>query len=130
MTKRKLMALLMTLVMVVSLFTACGSKEEAPADAPAEEEEAEAPAEEPASDKKPVLGFLPSAMTSNFFIYTSEGAKAVAEANGYELMIQSPPSEDDYAAAVSIMEDMITQGVAARNLLLRQSRKLTQRASR
>ena len=62
--------------------------------------------------KSKVLGFLPSAMTSNFFIYTSEGAKAVAEANGYTLMIQSPPSEDDFASAVSIMEDMITQKVA------------------
>ena len=46
--KKKLMALISVTLVVSMLFTACGSKEEAPADEPAVEEgtEEEAPAEE------------------------------------------------------------------------------------
>ena len=50
---KKVIALLLSLTMVVGMLTACGAKEEAPAEAPAAtEEEAEAPAEEaaPAAD--------------------------------------------------------------------------------
>ena len=37
----------------------------------------------------------------------------MAEANGYELLVMAPPSEDDYATQMSMMEDMITRGVSA-----------------
>lgn len=57
------------------------------------------------------IGFLPPAMTSPFYAACIEGAKPVATASGYELLIMAPPSEDDYATQMSMMEDMITRGV-------------------
>jgi ribose transport system substrate-binding protein len=58
------------------------------------------------------IGFLPPAMTSPFYAACIEGAEPVATATGYELLIMAPPSEDDYATQMSMMEDMITRGVA------------------
>ena len=58
------------------------------------------------------IGFLPPAMTSPFYASCIEGATPVAEANGYDLLVMSPPTEDDYATQMSMMEDMITRGVA------------------
>ncbi|MDO4547556.1 MAG: sugar ABC transporter substrate-binding protein [Clostridia bacterium] len=58
------------------------------------------------------IGFLPPAMTSPFYAACIEGATPVAEAYGYDLLIMAPPSEDDYATQMSMMEDMITRGVA------------------
>ncbi|NLD60473.1 MAG: sugar ABC transporter substrate-binding protein [Clostridiales bacterium] len=58
------------------------------------------------------IGFLPPAMTSPFYAACIEGAEPVATASGYELLIMAPPSEDDYATQMSMMEDMITRGVA------------------
>ncbi len=57
------------------------------------------------------IGFLPPAMTSPFYAACIEGAKPVATAKGFELLIMAPPSEDDYATQMSMMEDMITRGV-------------------
>ena len=103
----KLIAKVLVVLMIVTLFAGCATAAETSA-TKAPDSAATVPG---ADTGKKVLGFLPSAMTSNFFQYTAKGAQAVAEANGYELLIQSPPSEDDYNAAVSIFEDMITQGV-------------------
>jgi ribose transport system substrate-binding protein len=57
------------------------------------------------------IGFLPPAMTSPFYASCIEGATPVATASGYELLVMAPPSEDDYATQMSMMEDMITRGV-------------------
>lgn len=57
------------------------------------------------------IGFLPPAMTSPFYAACIQGATPVATASGYELLIMAPPSEDDYATQMSMMEDMITRGV-------------------
>ncbi|MHB1315512.1 MAG: sugar ABC transporter substrate-binding protein [Christensenellales bacterium] len=62
--------------------------------------------------KKKVLGFLPSAMTSIFFQHAADAAEVIAQSNGYEVQIQAPPSEADYAGAVAIMDDMVANGVA------------------
>ncbi|MDD3110145.1 MAG: sugar ABC transporter substrate-binding protein, partial [Eubacteriales bacterium] len=59
------------------------------------------------------IGFLPPAMTSPFYASCIEGATPVAQAGGYELLVMAPESEDDYASQMSMMEDMITRGVAA-----------------
>ena len=58
------------------------------------------------------IGFLPPAMTSPFYAACIEGATPVAEAFGYDLLVMAPPSEDDYATQMSMMEDMITRGVS------------------
>ena len=50
-------------------------------------------------------------MTSPFYAACIQGATPVATASGYELLIMAPPSEDDYATQMSMMEDMITRGV-------------------
>ena len=55
---------------------------------------------------------LPPAMTSPFYASCIEGAEPVAEALGYELEVLAPPSEDDYAAYKTLMEDAITGGAA------------------
>lgn len=65
----------------------------------------------PAAALASEIGFLPPAMTSPFYASCIEGATPVAEAFGYELLIMAPPSEDDYATQMSMMEDMITRGV-------------------
>lgn len=65
----------------------------------------------PAAALAAEIGFLPPAMTSPFYASCIEGATPVAEAFGYELLIMAPPSEDDYATQMSMMEDMITRGV-------------------
>ncbi len=57
------------------------------------------------------IGFLPPAMTSPFYASCIEGATPIAETFGYELLKMAPPSEDDYATQMSMMEDMITRGV-------------------
>ncbi|MEF9972375.1 MAG: sugar ABC transporter substrate-binding protein [Clostridia bacterium] len=57
------------------------------------------------------IGFLPPAMTSPFYAGCIEGATPVAESCGYDLLTMAPPSEDDYATQMSMMEDMITRGV-------------------
>ena len=58
------------------------------------------------------IGFLPPAVTSPFYAACIEGATPVAEAFGYDLLVMAPPSEDDYATQMSMMEDMITRGVS------------------
>ena len=58
------------------------------------------------------IGFLPPAMTSPFYAACIKGATPIAETFGHELLIMAPPSEDDYATQMSMMEDMIQRGVA------------------
>ena len=58
------------------------------------------------------IGFLSPAMTSPFYASCIEGGTPVATAYGYDLLTMAPPSEDDYATQMSMMEDMITRGVA------------------
>ena len=64
------------------------------------------------ADDAKKLVFLPPAMTSPFYASCIEGAQPVAEALGYELVIQAPKSEDDYEGYTSLMEDAITSGAA------------------
>jgi ribose transport system substrate-binding protein len=58
------------------------------------------------------IAFLPPAMTSPFYASCIEGAKPVAEAAGYELILMAPEVESDYAGQVQLLEDLITRGVA------------------
>jgi ribose transport system substrate-binding protein len=52
-------------------------------------------------------------MTSPFYASCIEGAKPVAEAAGYELILMAPEVESDDAGQVQLLEDLITRGVAA-----------------
>ena len=92
-------SLILVMVMAIGLITGCAEK-------------ASSTPEETQNSKKKVIGFLPSAMTSIFFQHAADAAEVVAQSNGYELLIQAPPSEADYAGAVAIMEDMVSNGVA------------------
>ena len=100
MTRRNILSLILTLAMALSL-TACGGKEEAPADAPAETP-AEAPAETPAESSVPTGvedGVLTVAMECAYAPYNwaqpddSNGAVPIANsdagefANGYDVMM-------------------------------------------
>ena len=58
------------------------------------------------------IAFLPPAMTSPFYASCIVGAKPVAEAAGYSLVVMAPEVESDYAGQVQLLEDLITRGVA------------------
>jgi len=58
------------------------------------------------------LAFLPPAMTSPFYASCIVGARPVAEAAGYSLVVMAPEVESDYAGQVQLLEDLITRGVA------------------
>ena len=112
--KKKVLAALLSVAMVATLLAGCGSKEEAPAEAPAEEaeapaEEAEAPAEEAATGGRK-FGYTYWA-ASDFFSTIGETMQEIAEANGDEVIIVD--AQQDQAKQISIIEDFITQGVSA-----------------
>jgi ribose transport system substrate-binding protein len=65
-----------------------------------------------ASGKKTIV-MLPPAMTSTFYQSTIAGAKDAAAQLGYEFNTMAPQQESDYAGQVQMMEDLITQKVAA-----------------
>jgi ribose transport system substrate-binding protein len=58
------------------------------------------------------IAFLPPAMTSPFYASCIVGARPVAEAAGYSLVVMAPEVESDYAGQVQLLEDLITRGVA------------------
>lgn len=104
--KKKLLAALLSVAMVATLMAGCGSKEEAPAEAPAE---TEAPAEETATGGRK-FGYTYWA-ASDFFSTIGETMQEIAEANGDEVIIVD--AQQDQAKQISIIEDFITQGVSA-----------------
>lgn len=65
------------------------------------------------SNEKYVIGFLPASLAADFHLDVLEGAEDAAKTYGVELLSQAPTAEDDYASAVTIMEDMITKKVNA-----------------
>ncbi|NDJ62403.1 MAG: sugar ABC transporter substrate-binding protein, partial [Chloroflexi bacterium] len=57
------------------------------------------------------VGFVPPALTSPFHVAMVEGATARAEELGWELEVQAPASEGDFAAFVTTVEQLLELGV-------------------
>ena len=120
--KRKLLGMLLSVAMVATVFTGCGSKA---ADAPAAEEKTEAPAaeeetEEPAAEEKTEApaaeegGLIGVAMpTKDLQRWNQDGAnmKEQLEAAGYQVDLQY--ASNDIQTQVSQIENMIQNGCQA-----------------
>jgi len=59
------------------------------------------------------VGFVPTAFTSPFHVAIAEGAKALATKKGWKIAVQAPASEGDFAAHVTIVQQIIQTGVDA-----------------
>ncbi len=68
---------------------------------------------ESASTGPKTVALVPPGMTSPYHSVISEAAQEAADALGWTLEVQAPPSEDDFAGQVSIIESYIAQGVDA-----------------
>lgn len=120
--KRKLLGMLLSVAMVATVFTGCGSKA---ADAPAAEEKTEAPAaeekkDEPAAEEKTEApaaeegGLIGVAMpTKDLQRWNQDGAnmKEQLEAVGYQVDLQY--ASNDIQTQVSQIENMIQNGCQA-----------------
>ncbi len=88
---KKSIALMMILMLMVSMFTGCQPKEE----------------ETTGGSGK--IGLIVSTLNNPFFVTLKEGAEAKAADLGIELVVLD--SQNDAAAELSNMEDLLTQGV-------------------
>lgn len=64
-------------------------------------------------DETRVVGFVPPALTSPFHVAMVEGATQRAEELGWELIVQAPASEGDFAAFVTTVEQLLESDVDA-----------------
>ena len=99
--KKKLLSVLLTVAMVAAMLVGCGSKEEAPADAPAEE----------AGEEGYTIALLTYSLAEEFGVDVVKGAQEVCDQYGMTLVAPDPAG--DVQKCISIMEDMITQKVDA-----------------
>ena len=114
---KKLIAMLLALVMVLSL-VACSSGQpaaDAPADAPAADAPADAPAADaPAADEGYTIAMLPKFKGENYFDGCYVGAQKAADELGVTLVYDGPnQSEATNAKQVEILEGFIAAGVDA-----------------
>ncbi len=116
--KKRILALLMTAAMAISM-TACAAAPAtgaAPAAAPAESEApadsadaAEAPAAEKA-EGAPTIAFVPKVEGQAWWDYVHSGVDEWAQEKGMDVIYKGP-TEIDAAAQVQIMTDLVNQGV-------------------
>lgn len=108
---KKLLALLLTMTMVVSM-AACGSKEEAPAEAPAETE-AEAPAEEeaPAEGETYVVGICQLVQHDALDAATQGFMDALTEELGDAVTFDLQNASGDSATCATIVNKFVSDGV-------------------
>ena len=92
-------AILITLMMLMTFGVGCGSK-----DTGSDTQDAE---------KTYKIGFVPKSMSNPYFISMDEGIEAEAKLQNVEVVVQAPEKETDVARQIQIIEDMITQQVDA-----------------
>lgn len=119
---KKLMSILLTVCMLLSLAACAGSSK--PQDASAEEPaqstgeetapEGEDAAPEAENEKKYKIGFSAKTLTNEPFIaYIADGIKGKVESLGHEFVLMTTSTSSDVAQQVSQLEDMINSGVDA-----------------
>ena len=89
---KKILALMLVMVMIVSVFAGCQSNDE-----------------ETTSGENGKIGLIVSTLNNPFFVSLKEGAEAKANALGLEIIVLD--SQNDAAVELSNMEDLLTQGV-------------------
>ncbi len=106
---KKILAIVLAAIMVLSL-AACGGSS-APAAAPAAEAKAEeaAPAAEAKGDV-PVIAYVPKVMGQAWWDYVQKGVEQWAKDTGIDVIYKGP-TEVDAAAQVQIMTDLVNQGI-------------------
>ncbi|MCR4705435.1 MAG: substrate-binding domain-containing protein, partial [Lachnospiraceae bacterium] len=118
--KRKVLSVLLAASMVLAM-TACGAKEEAPAEAPAAEAaapaaEAEAPAADaaaPAAEGTKKVGVILKTLSSEYWGYVAAGVNAAGADLGVDVDLQGPANEQAYDEQNNQIETMLTAGVDA-----------------
>ena len=120
--KRKVLAVLLSAAMAVSMLGGCGSKEaEAPAEAPAEPE-AEAPEEAPAETEAPaaeahpgggsnIIYIITPSHSNPFFKTEADTATAKAQELGYE--VKAVSHDDDATKQSELFDNAIADKAAA-----------------
>jgi ribose transport system substrate-binding protein len=110
-------AVLAVLVILSMVLSACAAPAApAPAAAPTEAAAGEAAAPEEATEAAPAahyVGFVPPALTSPFHVAMVDGATARSKELGWNLDVQAPASEGDFAAFVTTVQQLLEKGVEA-----------------
>lgn len=114
---KKVISLLLVLAMILSVMVACGSKNDAPADAqPGNADNAASdaatdntPNEAPSDDEKIVIGAAYYDLTNNFYVNMMTAGEEAAEDFGVEVIFKS--AEGSLDNEISIIENFIEQGV-------------------
>lgn len=86
-----MLGVLMVAIMIIAMLTGCQTKENS------------------VSNAQPKVGLIVSTLNNPFFVSLKDGAMAVAESEGIELIVLD--SQNDPNKELSNMEDLITQGV-------------------
>lgn len=113
--KKKLLSILVCMVMVAGLLTACGSGEtdtDADIKAPATDDKAsddEASDDEASDGESYTFGYTCMDGTNPFFVIIEETMRKAVEANG-DTFISTDPA-NDVTLQITQIEDMITQGM-------------------
>lgn len=84
-----------------------------PAEEPAADDATEGETATPAADGDIVIGVVLKTLASEYWQYVEKGLQAGAEEAGVTVNVVGPPSESDISGQVSMIEDMISQGVSA-----------------
>lgn len=106
---KKIFAIVLAAVMVLSLAACGGQQAAAPAAAPAAEAKEAAPAAEEGKDV-PVIAYVPKVMGQAWWDYVQKGVEQWAADTGMDVIYKGP-TEVDAAAQVQIMTDLVNQGI-------------------
>lgn len=105
-------------ILLVITFSFVGCKDEATEEETvteeevAEEETEEPPAEEEVSEEPFVVGYIPRAFVSVYFVTMAEAVEAAAaETEGIEVEVVSPVDQKDVEGQIKIIEDLTQKGV-------------------
>lgn len=111
---KKLVALVLSFMLVFLALAACTAQEAAPSAAPATEQPAkEEPAKEkPAADDRITVVVMPKLVGIPYFNAAEKGAKRCGEDIGFEV-IYAGPTEADATQQAQMLESYIAQGVGA-----------------
>lgn len=109
MSKKKYLALILSVLMLVSLLAGCGSGSKEPAASPSGEAAASS---EPVAKSDYEIAVVVKITGIQFFNVMEEGVKKAAEELGVNAYVVGP-TQADAAEQVKIIEDLITAGVDA-----------------
>lgn len=109
MKKRKLLAILLVVVGLITLVVGCTGDAEDPAKTDGSEAQTKAEDTEAPGSEQPTIGLSVSTLNNPFFVTLTDGAQSVADANGAKLVVLD--ANDDVAKQVSDIEDLVQQEV-------------------